>query len=92
MRDGHYDLVISDVDMPRMDGFELVADLRSREEWRDIPVVVLTAKEITHEDQQRLNGYVTQVIQKGANNRDDLLDEVRDLIRAHCNDRDEQGF
>jgi len=83
-------LILLDLMMPKMDGFELVADLRSREEWRDIPVVVLTAKEITHEDRQRLNGYVTQIIQKGANSRDALLAEVRNLIRAHCNDRDEQ--
>jgi CheY-like chemotaxis protein/nitrogen-specific signal transduction histidine kinase len=83
-------LILLDLMMPEMDGFEFVADLRSREEWRDIPVVVLTAKKITHEDRQRLNGYVTQVIQKGANSRDALLDEVRNLIRACCNDRDEQ--
>jgi CheY-like chemotaxis protein len=85
-------VILLDLMMPEMDGFEFVADLHSREEWRDIPVVVLTAKDITHEDRQRLNGYVTQVIQKGANSRDALLAEVRDLIRACCNDRDEQHF
>jgi len=75
--------ILLDLMMPQMDGFEFVADLRSREEWRTIPVVVLTAKDITQEDRLRLNGYVTQVIQKGTYGRDALLAEVRDLVRAH---------
>jgi CheY-like chemotaxis protein len=76
-------VILLDLMMPQMDGFEFVADLRSREEWRTIPVVVLTAKDITQEDRLRLNGYVTQVIQKGTYGRDALLAEVRDLVRAH---------
>ena len=84
-------VILLDLMMPQMDGFEFVADLRSREEWRTIPVVVLTAKDITQEDRLRLNGYVTQVIQKGTYSRDALLAEVRDLVRARCvgKDRDE---
>jgi len=70
--------------MPQMDGFELVASLHRREEWRKIPIVVVTAKDITQEDRERLEGYVTQVIQKGEHTRDDLLAEVRDLIRDRC--------
>jgi CheY-like chemotaxis protein len=77
-------VIVLDLMMPQMDGFEFVADLRSREEWRTIPVVVVTAKDITQEDRLRLNGYVTQVIQKGTYSRDALLAEVRDLVRAHC--------
>jgi CheY-like chemotaxis protein len=70
--------------MPEMDGFEFVANLRGREDWRDIPVVVLTAKDITHQDRLRLDGYVTQVIQKRELGSDALLAEVRDLIKACC--------
>jgi CheY-like chemotaxis protein/anti-sigma regulatory factor (Ser/Thr protein kinase) len=77
-------VILLDLMMPQMDGFEFVAYLRSREEWRTIPVVVVTAKDITQEDRLRLNGYVTQVIQKGAHSRDALLAEVRDLVRARC--------
>jgi PAS domain S-box-containing protein len=76
-------VILLDLMMPQMDGFEFVADLRSREEWRTIPVVVATAKDITQEDRLRLNGYVTQVIQKGTYSRDALLAEVRDLLRTH---------
>lgn len=74
-------MILSDLMMPEMDGFEFITNLRAREEWRAIPVVVLTAKDITPEDRMRLDGYVTQVIQKGSVNRDALLAEVSDLVR-----------
>jgi CheY-like chemotaxis protein len=77
-------VILLDLMMPHMDGFEFVADLRSREEWRTIPVVVVTAKDITEEDRLRLNGCVTEVIQKGTYSREALLGEIRDLVRAHC--------
>jgi CheY-like chemotaxis protein len=76
--------ILLDLMMPEMDGFEFVANLRGREDWRDIPVVVLTAKDITHQDRLRLDGYVTQVIQKRELGSDALLAEVRDLIKACC--------
>ena len=46
--------------------------LRERPEWRSIPVIVLTAKDITEADRLRLNGYVEKIVQKGAWDRDDL--------------------
>jgi hypothetical protein len=58
--------------------------LHRREEWREIPIVVVTAKDVTQTDRERLDGYVKQVIQKGEHTRDDLLVEVRDLIRDRC--------
>ncbi|MBA3423534.1 MAG: hypothetical protein ACR2HO_12410 [Rubrobacteraceae bacterium] len=64
-----------------MDGFEFVANLRNREEWRNLPVVVVTAKDITREDRMRLDGYVTGIIQKGSQGREELLAEVSDLVR-----------
>jgi CheY-like chemotaxis protein len=76
-------VILLDLMMPKMDGFEFVAQLHSREEWRTIPVVVVTAKDITQEDRLRLNGCVAQIIQKGAHDRDVLLAEVRDLVRTH---------
>jgi CheY-like chemotaxis protein len=75
-------LILLDLMMPDMDGFEFVDELRKREQWRRIPVVVLTAKDITEEDHRRLNGRVEQVFQKGAQNREELLREVRELVAA----------
>jgi len=67
--------------MPLMDGFEFAAELRRHEPWRSIPVVVLTAKELTEEDRRRLNGDVQQVLRKAAVGSDDLVRELREQIR-----------
>jgi CheY-like chemotaxis protein len=76
------DLILLDLMMPEMDGFEFLEELRRHGQWRSIPVVVVTAKELTNEDRQRLNGYVERVIQKGAYTGDGLLAEVRRLVGA----------
>ena len=60
------DLILLDLMMPEMDGFEFVAELRRNEAWRSIPVVVVTAKDLTREDRERLDGYVRKIFQKGA--------------------------
>jgi CheY-like chemotaxis protein len=75
-------VILLDLMMPEMDGFELVAELRRHETWRAIPVVVITAKDLTRADQERLNGYVHAILQKGAYSRDELLAEVRELVGA----------
>jgi CheY-like chemotaxis protein len=54
--------------------------LRKRQDWRTIPVVVVTAKDLTPEDRQRLSGHVEKILQKAAYSREDLLREVRDLV------------
>lgn len=73
-------LILLDLMMPEMDGFEFLAELRKNEAWQAIPVIVVTARELSNEDRQRLNGQVEQVIQKGAYTRDQLLAEVRSLV------------
>jgi len=75
-------LIMLDLMMPEMDGFEFVATLRANEIWRLIPVLVVTAKELTDEDHLRLNGYVQKIMQKGVYQRDQLMGEVRDLVSA----------
>jgi CheY-like chemotaxis protein len=75
-------LILLDLMMPEMDGFEFITELRRHEEWRGIPVVVITAKDLTAEDHRRLNGYVAAIVQKSASSREELLAEVRDLLAA----------
>ena len=76
------DLVILDLMMPEMDGFAFVEALRLNAEWRSIPIIVVTALDLTQEERQRLNGYVRQVLQKGGYGRDELLHRVRDLVNS----------
>jgi CheY-like chemotaxis protein len=75
-------LIVLDLMMPGMDGFQFVAELRRNDAWRAIPVVVVTAKDLTAEDRLRLNGYVEKILQKQALSLDTLRIEVRDLLLA----------
>jgi len=74
-------LILLDLLMPEMDGFELIAALRERPEWERIPVVVITAKDLTAEDHARLNGAVQQVIPKRDRSPEELLEYVKSLAR-----------
>ena len=68
------DVIILDLMMPKMDGFEFLDELRRRPDWQDIPVVVITAKDLTDEDRNRLNGGVERIIQKS--DRDEMLRQL----------------
>jgi CheY-like chemotaxis protein len=78
-RGGLPGLVLLDLMMPEMDGFTFLEELRRWPEARNIPVIVLTAKDLTAEDRRRLNGYVELVVQKGSST-EALLAEVRELV------------
>jgi PAS domain S-box-containing protein len=82
LADGVPELVLLDLMMPEMDGFEFLDELRRRPEWQRVPVVVLTAKELSAEERQRLQGTVRRVLQKGAVSREELLREVRRVVAA----------
>ena len=71
------DLILLDLMMPEMDGFEFLAELRALEGGGEIPVVVITAADLTEQDRVRLNGGVEQILRKTAFDRDALLDEIR---------------
>jgi CheY-like chemotaxis protein len=74
------DLILLDLMMPEMDGFEFMDSLRKRLDFVGVPVVVVTAADLTEEDHRRLNGAVERVLQKSDLNRDQLLTEVRELV------------
>jgi PAS domain S-box-containing protein len=78
------DLILLDLIMPEMDGFEFLAEKRKAEALREIPVVVLTAADLSEQDLQRLNGGVERVLQKAADGRDEILDELRALVARHA--------
>jgi CheY-like chemotaxis protein len=80
LRDVSPSVVLLDLMMPEMDGFEFVTEFRRHEAWRAIPIVVITAKDLSGADRERLNGYVQKILQKGAHSREQLLAEVRELV------------
>ncbi|MDH3732489.1 MAG: response regulator [Gemmatimonadota bacterium] len=73
-------LILLDLMMPEMDGFDFLDELRARPEMHDVPVIVITAKELTVEDRRRLNGGVEQVFEKRAFAVEELLAEVRQVV------------
>jgi CheY-like chemotaxis protein len=72
------DVIVVDLMMPEMDGFELLDALQSNSGWRQIPVLVLTAKDLTDEDRARLNVGVERILHK--RDRQEMLREVLDVL------------
>jgi PAS domain S-box-containing protein len=77
-------LILLDLMMPVMDGFEFVMRTREVKAWRAVPIVVVTAKHLTEEDRRRLNGDVAVLIERGGMERDSLLAHIRDQVDAVC--------
>ncbi len=78
------DLILLDLMMPHMDGFEVLERMRAHDDWSAIPVVVVTAAELTAEERARLNSQVNQILGKGSYTTDDLLSEVRRAVRQRA--------
>jgi CheY-like chemotaxis protein len=74
------DLMLLDLIMPEMDGFELIEELRHDEVWHRLPVIVVTAAELSDEDHERLNGSVLKVLHKTGTSREALLAELHELL------------
>jgi len=77
----HPDLVILDLMMPEMDGFAVLDVLRSNPDTANIPVIVATAKELTVDEKERLQGQIQSLMMKGDFLNDEFLEEVRSLIK-----------
>ena len=73
-------LILSDLMMPEMDGFELVHRLKQHEQLSSIPIIILTAKSITNQERQKLNGGVSKIFEKGSYQRSVLFHEVSHLL------------
>ena len=73
-------LIILDLMMPEINGFDVVHTLKARAETRDVPIIILTAKIITKEDRLALNGGVEKIVRKSDFEAGYLIDEVRRLI------------
>ena len=70
------DLVVLDLMMPEMDGFAIIDALRADDATQDIPIIVVTAKELTAPERERLNGQIDSLLQKGSFMDDELLADV----------------
>jgi len=73
------DLIILDLMMPDVDGFEVVSKLREDPAGSQIPILIYTAKNITSEDRERLQGNIQTIIQKGDFGKDRFLEMINNL-------------
>jgi CheY-like chemotaxis protein/nitrogen-specific signal transduction histidine kinase len=73
-------VILLDLMMPEMDGFQFTREVRANPEWKDIPIVIMTVKDINAEDRALLDGQVSSILQKGACNREELLAEISSRI------------
>ncbi|MEK8020054.1 MAG: response regulator [Candidatus Parabeggiatoa sp.] len=73
-------LILLDLTMPVMDGFEFIEHLQNNAQWRSIPVVVLTARNLSAEEQARLNQHVEIVFQKEDFQQDELILRIHQLV------------
>ena len=76
------DLILLDLMMPQMDGFELLGELRGSPDWIAIPVIVMTVKDLSPDDERRLEGRVKKVFRKGSLSRQQLAEEIRSILRS----------
>ncbi|MFL5067047.1 MAG: response regulator [Xanthobacteraceae bacterium] len=76
------DLILLDLMMPEMDGFQLVATLQKESQWRDIPVIVVTAMDLSFADRARLNSAIETVLVKDTFQPAELVDRIRTLAGA----------
>ena len=75
------DLVLLDLMMPELDGFDVMDALQQNKQTAEIPIIVVTAKELTVAEKKRLNGRIQLLLQKGNFLSDDLENEVRSLLK-----------
>ncbi|MCB8943052.1 MAG: response regulator [Ardenticatenaceae bacterium] len=73
-------LILLDLMMPEMDGFQFAVEFRKQSDVQHVPIIVITAKDLTPEDQLRLNGYVETIVKKEAYGRDTLMSEIQGLV------------
>jgi len=75
-------LILLDLVMPGMDGFEVVQQLQENEQWRKIPVVILSGKELTEEDQQRLDSHITQFLKKDTFSTSEISKTIKRILHS----------
>jgi CheY-like chemotaxis protein/anti-sigma regulatory factor (Ser/Thr protein kinase) len=72
-------VILLDLMMPVMDGFDFLLEMRANAEWQDIPVIVLTAKDLTDEDRRILSGRVEQIVEKGASTHEQVVKLIHQI-------------
>ena len=84
LTDERTNLILLDLMMPEMDGFEFLAEFRKNPEFTSTPVIVVTAADLSLADRRRLNGGVEHILQKAASGQEDFLQQIRGLVGRYA--------
>jgi CheY-like chemotaxis protein len=82
LREEKPDVILLDLMMPEMDGFEVVAALQKNADWQEIPVIVITSLDLNAKDRERLNSGVQSVLVKEQFKSGDLVERIHRLVQA----------
>lgn len=74
--------ILLDLLMPEMDGMQFIQELRADPEYRDIPVAILTGRDLSEQDHEILKGQVQKILQKGIE-REEVLRQIRELVASN---------
>jgi DNA-binding response OmpR family regulator len=81
LRESRLGVVVPDLMMPEMDGFELLAMLQANVDWQHIPVLVVTALDLTDQDRSRLNVGIEKIVSKTHVSARDLVARIKAVLR-----------
>lgn len=70
------DIILLDLMMPGTDGFAVLEAIKADEKMSDVPVIVITAKELTAAERERLSGHIEMLMQKGSFTDEELLEQI----------------
>jgi CheY-like chemotaxis protein len=92
LKENRPDIILLDLMMPEMDGFQLVAALQEQPAWRRIPVIVITARDLSAEERARLNSGIEAILLKEQFSPADLIEKVRAIVGpAHQPEKEPEG-
>ena len=78
------DMIILDLMMPDISGFDVVENLRKHQKAKNIPIVICSSKDITEKDKKVLNGNIMAIVQKGSHTKEELLREIQNIEKLHA--------
>ena len=80
VKENRPDLIILDLMMPEVDGFEVIRNLKKSEETKDIPIIIVSAKKLTQEEIEYLNNNIEKIIRKGDFSKEELLEDIKRFL------------
>ncbi|MDR3609470.1 MAG: response regulator [Ignavibacteriaceae bacterium] len=83
IEDMHLDLAIIDLDMPELNGYDLIKQIKSDPKFSKLPIIIYTGKENYKDDLKKIDGLFTELLQKSSSNIEDLSDTINQMINRY---------